>query len=90
MLVFRILVNQLTVCVLEHVRFTCEHCRHLDICGPVLCVKDVVNDQILRLLIQFFHHFLGQLVEAGLLLTEVIYTLIHGLVEVILAVIIVG
>ena len=88
LLVVRILIDQLTVCVLKHSGFTFEHCWHLDICRPVLCVKDVI--EILWLLIQFLHHLLRQFVEASLLLAEVIYSFVHGLVKVILAVIVVS
>ena len=56
LIVVRILVDQLTVCVLNHSRFTFEHCWHLDICWPILCVKDIIV--ILWLLIQFLHHLL--------------------------------
>ena len=86
LLIVRILVDQLKVCVLKHCWFTFEHCWNLDICRPVLCVKDII--EILRLLIQFFHHLLRQFIKASLLLAEVIYSFIHGLVKVILAVIV--
>ena len=87
MLVVRILVDQLTVSVLKHCRFTFEHCWHLDISRTVLSVKDVI--EILRLLVQLFHYLWRQFVKVGFLLAEIINFFVHGLVKFILTIIMV-